>query len=101
MNDIPEIEFKITTVKVESKTRPLRRMTVRNMFYKGFTGKASTMWAWVRYHSDKSFSDYLNSPVTWTIELPTDIYAYHDLKAQEDLTKELTNELKNDTTKKN
>ena len=74
MNDLPEINFTLKTVKVEVKTRPLR--TIRDVRYKGFIGKLKTMWGWAMYNSDDSFSEYLNRPVTYTRELPEHIETY-------------------------
>ena len=82
MNDHPEIGFRVTTVEVKTKTRPLR--TVREAHYKGIKGKTSTIWAWLKWHSNKNtFSEYLDSPAfKWTVKLPDDMYAHHDIEKE-------------------
>jgi len=92
MNDYPELSFKTTEVVVKAKVRPLR--TIRDVHYKGLTGKTKTMWAWLRWHSnDNTFSEYLSKPAfKWTVELPTDVYAYHNIDKEAEIEKELNNE---------
>jgi len=100
MSDIPEINIKVKSFTVTGG-EPIK-MTVRNMFYRGFKGKIKTIWTWIRHHRDKSFKDYLNTPVKWTRTLPNDVNSYHGIDAEEELKKlleedldgELVNELK-------
>jgi len=94
MSKIPEINIKLNTIKVTSG-KPIK-MTVRNMFYRGFKGKIMTIWSWIRWHRNKSFKDYLNTPVTYQVELPKDINSYHDIDAEEELKKLLEEDLDNE-----
>jgi len=90
MSKIPEINIKLTEVEVKGGVK--RKMTVRNMFYRGFKGKISTIWAWFRWHNHQSWSEYLDSPVTYEVELG-DVSFYHDIDAEKELTKLLEDEV--------
>jgi hypothetical protein len=86
-----EIDIKIETVEVKGG-EPIP-LTVRNVFYKGFFGKIRTFFTWALYHWEDSFSEYLDSPVTYTRELPEDIDTYHGIDAEAELTKILVEEV--------
>jgi len=93
MEDIPEVSFKLDEVTVKSEVRKIK-MTVRNMFYVGFLGKVRTMWIWYWYWSDtESWLTYLDSPITYTRELPEDVTMYHGIVEQAELLRLLSEEL--------
>jgi len=93
MNDYPEINITTTSVKVTAEIHPLR--TIRDVRYRGFTGKIKTMWNWIRHHSnDYTFNEYLEKPVKYTLTaVPAkDISAYHHIDAEAELIKMLQEE---------
>lgn len=97
-SQIPEINLKITSVEVKGG-KPIK-MTVRNMFYRGFTGKIRTFVTWLIYMRGVTFKEYLDSPVTWKPILAKDISAYHDIDAERELEELLKQEI-DETTNKN
>jgi hypothetical protein len=84
MSDIPEIDIKLTSVEV--KGGKTIKMTVRNMFYRGFKGKIRTFVTWLFYKRGVTFNEYLDSPVTWKPELAMDVSAYHDINSEKELS---------------
>jgi len=92
MSEIPEIKIDIETITVKGG---VRKMTVRNMFYKGFWGKLKCMWYWYWYRSYTiSWSSYLNSSVTWEREFPKEIERYNGIDIEAELTAMLQQELR-------
>lgn len=61
------------------------KMTVRNMFYKGFLGKIRTIYYWLTFRRYLSFKKYLNLPVRYKVE-EVDIQSYHSIDAEAELT---------------
>lgn len=90
MTDIPEINIKLTSVEV--KGGKTIKMTVRNMFYRGFKGKVRTFVTWLFYKRGVTFNEYLDLPVTWKPELAKDVSTYHDINAEKELIKMLEDE---------
>ena len=88
----PEIDLKLTTKIVKGGLN--KKMTVENMFYIGFFGKLKTVYYWLVYNRDKSFKEYLNSPVIYHVEL-CDLHCYHSIDAEEELAKLLLEEIDN------
>ncbi len=90
MTDIPKINIKLTSIEV--KGGKTIKMTVRNMFYRGFKGKVHTFVTWLFYKRGVTFKEYLDSKVTWESVLPKDIECYHDINAEKELIKMLKDE---------
>ena len=90
MSDIPEINIKLTSVEV--KGGKTIKMTVRNMFYRGFFGKIRTFVTWLFYMRGVTFKEYLDSPVTWEPILANDVSVYHNINAEKELIKILEDE---------
>ena len=91
MSEIPEINIKMTSVEV--KGGKTIKMTVRNMFYVGFIGKIKTILVWVFYKRGISFRAYLNSPVTYRVEMD-ELHCYHHIDAEKELEELLKEQLK-------
>lgn len=89
-SQIPEINIKVTSVEV--KGGKSIKMTVRNIFYRGFWGKIRTVFTWLFYQRGVTFKEYLDSPVTYERVMPPDIETYHNIDAEEELIKLLNNE---------
>lgn len=64
---------------VESK---VINLTIRNCFYHGVIGKLKCLLYWAIHRDNKSFKDYLMSPVTYTTEIG-DIYCSCDINYNE------------------
>lgn len=90
MSDIPEINIKLTSVEV--KGGKTIKMTVRNMFYRGFIGKIKAFVTWLFYMRGVTFKEYLDSPVTWKPILAKDVSSYHNIDSEEELIKMLEDE---------
>ena len=88
---IPEINLKLKTIEVKGGTTI--KLTVRNIFYQGIIGKIRTLVTWLRYHRHKTLKEYLNSPVTYKVEM-SDIHCYHDINAEAELTAMLQQDVK-------
>jgi len=88
----PEINIKLETVEV--KGGEIIKMTVRNMFYRGFKGKVHTFVIWLFYKRGVTFKEYLDSPVKYVVELPKDIECYYDIDSEKELIELLKNEKK-------
>ena len=92
-----EIDIKLETVEVKGgKSIPL---TVRNVFYKGFWGKLTTIVNWF-LRGEMKLQEYLDSPVTYERVLPEHIDTFHGIDAEAELTRILKEEVENEILKK-
>jgi hypothetical protein len=82
-------------IEVKSKSRKIR--TIRNTYYKGVLGKLRTICVWLVNYRDVTLTEFLDSRLTYKVELPKDIDAYHGIDSEQELTtlKEITNEKNN------
>ncbi len=87
---IPTINLQLTTVKI--KGGEIKQLNVRNCFYYGVIGKIKTIYYWLKNNRDKSFKEYLNSPVKYVIGEP-EIYMHPD--CEKELEELLIQEIKN------
>jgi hypothetical protein len=69
------------------------KMTVRNMFYVGFIGKIKTILVWVFYKRGISFRAYLDTPVTYKVEMD-ELHCYHHIDAEKELEELLKEQAK-------
>ena len=91
--EIPEINIQTKTINVESC---VKKMTIRNMFYRGFWGKIKTIYYWIIWISSnqgKTFKEYLDSPVTYVREFDGNINAFHSLECEKEIEDLLLEEL--------
>jgi len=83
-------------LKVETRTitgGKIIKMTVRNMFYVGFIGKIKTILVWFFYKRGISFRDYLDTPVTYRVEMD-ELHCYHHIDAEKELEELLKEQAK-------
>lgn len=84
----------LKTVIVETKTynlKSLRRLNLR--FPRKLKKKLKSI------HGE-NYVNWLNGPIKWTPELNSDIYSYHNVNAEEELTQMLINDINNENNKK-
>ena len=89
--NIPTIELRLKTIEIKSETRKIR-LTRRNTFYHGISGKVKCIYYWLKFRKDKkkvSFSEWLDEPVAYKVEPPTEIYFHHDMSSDKEIEKEL------------
>jgi two-component SAPR family response regulator len=90
----PELFLDIKTVEVQTKTRALRTIKDYNpRFPRKLKKKLKS------FHGE-NYKTWLNSPVKWVSELSSDIYSYHSIEAEEELTKALLDELNHENNEK-
>jgi hypothetical protein len=90
-NKIPELDLVLETIEINSETRKIR-LTRRNTFYHGITGKAKCIYYWLKFRKEKrkvSFSEWLDEPVAYKVEPPTEMHFHHDLSFDKEIEKEL------------
>ena len=90
MKEISEINLTLKTIEV--KGGQTIKMTVRNMFYVGFIGKLKTFYFWLSLHRDKTFKEYLDSPVKYVVDMG-ELNSFHSIDAEDELTELLKNEI--------
>ena len=83
----------LKTVEIQAKSRSLR--SIRDM-HPRFPRKLKKRLK--EYHGE-NYKNWLNSPIKWVPELNADIYSYHSVDAEEELTKMLLDELNNENNK--
>ena len=90
-NKIPELDLVLETVEIKSKTRKIN-LTRRSIFYKGVKGKLQCLYYWLRFRMEKkkmSFGEWLDEPVAYKVEPPTEMHFHHDLSFDKEIEKEL------------
>jgi hypothetical protein len=87
-------EINVNVVTTTITGGKIIKLTVRNMFYVGIIGKIKTIFVWLFYKRGISFSDYLNSPVTYTMQMDDDIHCYHNIDAEKELEQLLKDQKK-------
>lgn len=94
-----ELDFELQSIEVKGGEKI--KLTVRNVFYRGFVGKIKTVWYWLTIDKNRklTFNEYLNLPVNYVMELPEGVNAYHDIDAEAELVKLLTEDINKQITK--
>lgn len=88
------INLKLNTIEVKGGIR--LKLTVRNVFYVGFFGKIRTYLIWLFKKKNMTFGEYLDSPVNYVMEPPSQIDAYHHIDAEKELEELVKQELNNE-----
>ena len=86
-----ELNLKLETKEV--KGGEIKKLTVKNVFYKGFWGKLKTFYYWFSNKNGLSFKEYLDFKVTYEILPPKDIDSYYNIEAEDELKQLLIKEL--------
>lgn len=74
---IPTVDLKLETIKVEPKVR-LFHLTIGNTHWRGyfstFQTKFMCLYNWLFYNRDKTFKEYLDTPVHCVVGGPDNLY---------------------------